>query len=348
MSFLDDVPLDWTRDELGALRDLLVMAYRRQTAAEQLAEEVGLAPGTFPIQFNMRTTWTELLTELGNQNLLRAAVERAAADPSAAAYRPRLEDMLDDEPALAPPQPLDGGGGWWNGGDPAALFPERLMERRSRLMPVELASAVSRAARSVAKLSLRFGAMRAHGTGFLIQPSWILTNHHNVVHEQYGQVTAIIAEFDYEAAFHGVALVRKGILETIVGSPEDDWAAVELESAVDRAPLSLGTPFDVGIDDTLVIIQHPQGAYKQFSLEPLAIRQLPANRLQYVADTQQGSSGSPVFNTRMHVVGLHHAETEATVMVDGRPDVVWLNQGIDINTVMRQLGANGVHFDPQE
>src|SRR5262249_19615343 len=160
-----------------------------------------------------------------------------------------------------------------------------------------------------------FGDKAAHGTGFLIQDDHILTNCHNVLDPDLGRVTSVIAEFDYEQAFAGTALVRKGVLDSIVSDADHDWAVIRLESAVERPPLKLGTPYDIGRDDTVVIIQHPKGAYKQFALEPLAIRHVDDQRIQYVADTQQGSSGSPVFNSQMHVIALHHAEKETTVEV---------------------------------
>ena len=112
--------------------------------------------------------------------------------------------------------------------------------------------------------------------------------------------------------------------------------------------MRLGTPYDVGIDDTVIIIQHPKGAYKQFSLEPLAIRHVDPTRLQYVADTQQGSSGSPVFNDRMHVVALHHVEAEVTQTVEGKPQTVWRNQGVQIGQVTQALTEHGVGFSVNE
>jgi Trypsin-like peptidase domain/Effector-associated domain 1 len=348
MTFLDKLPQDWSRPELNELRDLLVLAYPHSMDAEMLAMDVGLAPGTFPIQQNMRASWTALIVELGNQGKLRLLVEHAAEDPRVAAVHSRLEEMLGGRPAVATPQPVPGPG-WWRGDDlePAVaskLFPERLMERRSRLLQIALAAWVTAAAQSVAKLSLRFGAARAHGTGFLIGDDLLLTNHHNVVHEEYGPVTSVDVEFDYQEQFVGTPLVRKGLVDSIMGVPKDDWAVIRLAKAADRPPLRLGTPFDVGVDDTVVVIQHPNGAYKQFALEPLGIRYVDDERVQYVADTQQGSSGSPVFSTRMHVVALHHAEAETTVDVDGRTETVWRNQGINIGRVMSGLKDHEIAF----
>lgn len=349
MTFLDLLPQDWTRSELSELRDLFVLAYRRPTVAEQVAEQAGIVAGTFPYYADMRTTWTELIGVMGDQGRLRPLVEAAAKDPAAAAYRLRFAEMLSADPPVATPQPATDSPDWWRGDDSepavaARVFPERLMERRTRLMPIQLAQSVVEAARSVAKLSLTFGSHPAHGTGFLIAADTLLTNHHNVVHEEYGPATSVVAEFDHQLGFQGKALVRRCTIASVVGDAANDWAVLKLEAPVEREPLRLGTQFDVAIDDTVVIVQHPGGGFKQFALEPLAIRLVEADRIQYLADTQQGSSGSPVFNARMEVIALHHAEAEATVVVEGVPTVVWRNQGINISRVTRELTDRDIGF----
>lgn len=349
MSFLDEVPQNWTRPELPELRDLFVQAYRRPTAAEDLADGAGLIPGTFPNRDNMRLIWTALIKVMGDQGRLRALVESAVADLGAAAYRPRFEEMLHDNPAVQPPLRLGASGEWWKGDDrspavAASLQLERLMERRSRLIDIELAAEVTARARSVAKLSLRFGSEPGYGTGFLIGPDQVLTNHHNVMHETYGPVTSVVAEFDYDQGTHESPLVRRARTDHIVSDEADDWAVLTLVAPVDRPPLRLGTPFDISVDDLVVVIQHPQGAFKQFALEPLAVRYVDDSRIQYVADTQHGSSGSPVFNSKMHVIALHQAEAEVSMTVGGRADTVWRNQGIHIARIIQGLRTRGVAF----
>jgi S1-C subfamily serine protease len=349
VNFLDEIPPDWTRPELSELRDVFVLAYARPRAAEQLAEAADIVPGTFPLYNDMRMTWRELIRVMGNQGKLRALVQKAASDPAAAAYAPRFREMLKEKPTITLPQPVGSSDVWWKGDDrspavAARLHAERLMERRSRLMPIELAKWIADAAPSIAKLRLRFGDTVAHGTGFLIQDDHILTNHHNVRDPNLGMISSVIAEFDYEEAFAGTALVRKGAVDSIISDADHDWAVIRLEAPVKRPPLKLGTPYDIGPDDTVVIIQHPQGAYKQFALEPLAVRYVDDQRIQYVADTQQGSSGSPVFNSRMQIIALHQAEADMTVEVEGEPQVIWRNQGIHYSKLMSGLKKNGIAF----
>ncbi len=349
MTYLDDVPQDWTRPEYSALRDVLVHAYPRRADAAALAEAAGLVPGTFPERDDMRTTWTALIRVLGDQGRLAALVENAMRDPARAAYKERLGELLSGAPVLAPPQKASGDGDWWRGADRTAgaearLRRERLMHPRSRLMEVELAAEVVSAARSVARLSLRFGDERGHGTGFLIAAGLLLTNFHNVVHEKFGPATSVVAEFDHDQGKHETPLVRRVNVEPCLSSPDGDWAVLMLESPVDRVPLRLGTPFDIGVDDLVVIIQHPHGAFKQFALEPLAIRYVDELRIQYVADTQQGSSGSPVFNEKMHVIALHQAEAP-TAAVDGSGRL-WYPQGRRIEPIMQELASRNIQFGP--
>lgn len=350
-TFLDEVPLDLSRSEVRELRDLFVLAYRRESEAEQLATAAGLVPGTFPLLDNMRLIWTELLREMANQATLRAIVEEAANDETKRDYQDRFKEMLAGNPAVRSSQPvrLNDDGEWKGVGAKmeATLFHERLMEKRSRLLHIDVARRVSEVAQSVALLEMTYkSGERAHGTGFLIQPNVLLTNHHNFfgTEDKPQQIHAVKADFDYEREFIGSRNWIEGKIKTVKGNAEHDWAIIELAQTIDRPPISLGTPFDIKENDTVIIVQHPLGAPKQFALDAMAIRSVDDQKIQYVADTQKGSSGSPVFNSSMHVVALHHAESQQDLMVDGKEETIWRNQGIRISRVMDDLTANGIEF----
>jgi V8-like Glu-specific endopeptidase len=58
------------------------------------------------------------------------------------------------------------------------------------------------------------------------------------------------------------------------------------------------------------IIQHPEGdPMKAVMTQNYVVRDMSNSRVQYVADTMEGSSGSPVFNRKWEVVALHHSGT---------------------------------------
>lgn len=351
MNFLDEHPLDWTRPELMQLRDLFVLAYKRETAAEELAEAAGIVPGTFPNHDNMRTTWRELIQTMADQGKLRTMVEKASADVTIGGYQQSFAEMLAGNPTIQAPSPPKGAD-WWKGDDQnpmvaVRLHQERLIEQRSRLINISIARTVAELSRSVAKLTLRFATDNAHGTGFLIQPDLILTNYHNVADAKLGEVQSVIAEFDYEEGFdrRKKPLVLKGLVGSIKKNEAHDWAVIQLEQPTKRQSIPLGTPFDIAMNDPIIIIQHPLGAFKQFGIDMLSIRYVNDQIIQYITDTQKGSSGSPVFNIRMEVIALHHAEAEVMVQVNGRQDVQWRNEGIRIDQVMKDLEAAGINFE---
>jgi hypothetical protein len=61
--------------------------------------------------------------------------------------------------------------------------------------------------------------------------------------------------------------------------------------------------------EPVFIIQHPNGESKKISLlnNKMMIRNEQSSYLYYEADTEPGSSGSPVFNRQWEVVALHHS-----------------------------------------
>ena len=87
------------------------------------------------------------------------------------------------------------------------------------------------------------------------------------------------------------------------------------------------------------IVQHPDGRYKEVVLrENLLVARL-AEVLHYLADTEPGSSGSPVFNNEWKAIALHHwgGPWRATTDADGRPLKREINEGIRISAIVGDL-----------
>lgn len=348
MNFLDHAPIDWTRPEPRELRAILAQAFPELIYARQLAAQSGFDLADFPILTpTMQSTWHALMDKLAAQNKLRKLVEIAATEPMAAAWSPRLQQFLAADPPVEPPAPTQkhvAKVGLAATQDLVKITQQRLMLARPRYQPVATARRIGALARSVAYLELAFGAHRFHGTGFLIAPDRILTNHHNVVHPVHGALTSVTACFDEEEGHTGAALVRPGVPATIVAEPELDWAVITLDAPVDRDAITLGSPFDTVLDDDLIVIQHPLGGKKKFAIDFFSVRYLDASVVQYTADTQKGSSGSPVFNTRMHLVALHHAEVELIEVIAGKQVPVYRNEGMRIAPIIERLLAHAVPF----
>lgn len=93
-------------------------------------------------------------------------------------------------------------------------------------------------------------------------------------------------------------------------------------------------------EDYVNIIQHPHGREKQIALYHNVVQFVGSGRVQYLTDTEPGSSGSPVFNSQWEVVALHHAGGDLPEPGTGR--VVYRNEGIAVGRVLEGLKAAGV------
>lgn len=197
------------------------------------------------------------------------------------------------------------------------------------------------AARSVGRVHVVDAAGPAgFGTGFLVSPRLLLTNHHVLGSADIARHSAI--EFGFQDGPGGTAVrpTRLGFAPDVffVADRDLDFALV----AVDATPEVLA-PFGfnrltaaqgtVLIGEYVTIIQHPGGRKKQIVLRENKVIDIPEIAVTYSADTEPGSSGSPVFNDQWEVIALHHA----SVPTPGNEQFAFLNEGIRISRILRFL-----------
>lgn len=82
------------------------------------------------------------------------------------------------------------------------------------------------------------------------------------------------------------------------------------------------------VGDLVHIYQHPHGQPKCSATQTIA--KVKGNHLMYLADTDPGSSGSPVLNSQYIVVGLHRAGDDEA------------NQGVMIGAIVSWLQTQRV------
>ena len=80
--------------------------------------------------------------------------------------------------------------------------------------------------------------------------------------------------------------------------------------------------------DVLFIFQHPLGAPLMVSTTVGAISNAAGTRIRYQANTMQGSSGSPVIDTRGRLVAIHHYSAGMA------------NQGVPVSRIARAIQAS--------
>jgi V8-like Glu-specific endopeptidase len=207
------------------------------------------------------------------------------------------------------------------------------------LRPLAYLEMALNAARSVAYIEVHHPQRSWwSGTGFLVSRGLLLTNHHVI--PELALASQCIFRFNYqEDVWHNPAICKDycarpgGIFRT---NPELDYTLIELD----------GTPGDVWgclkvlprlpeIEQRVNIIQHPGGRPKQIAMQNNFVKYVNPKKLHYVTSTLPGSSGSPVFNDRWEVVGLHHAGGNLPE-VEGGP-IYYRNEGIAIGAILKDL-----------
>ncbi len=217
----------------------------------------------------------------------------------------------------------------------------------------------------------------ANGTGFLISPRLMMTNHH-VIRSPVDAKENLV-EFEYGDSPDGQPIsFQFKPEEFFVTSPIDelDCTVVALE-AMNRDGVSLSRFGAVSIadDENAVqvgerfnIIHHPAGGLKQVSIrDNFVAGEWPESDPRYwlyASDTERGSSGSPVFDENWKVVALHHAGVAVDdpdevavyrqilqslgVAGVGEASTVELNEGIRIEKIVTWLRQEARSLLPQE
>jgi endonuclease G, mitochondrial len=192
--------------------------------------------------------------------------------------------------------------------------------------------------------------LRPVGSGFMVSDSLFLTNNHVISSEEIARQSFV--EFNYEMDINGQpkSITRFALEpdEFFMTDPVEqlDFTVVSIGKCVN----GLGRPSDFGYcplisaDDKHVlgefvnIIQHPEGDFKQVVLRENQLVNRLDRFLEYMADTNPGSSGSPVFNDQWEAIALHHwGEPTQLTTPDGKTIRKDLNEGIRISSIFKEL-----------
>jgi hypothetical protein len=232
---------------------------------------------------------------------------------------------------------------------------------RDDTLPVDFLAAGGLAAGSVARLLVsRYhqGAemlkpdgdpRRDLGTGWVLTPTLLITNHHVVAAR--GDLEPAPAQTDFEQQAAGVLALfgydqksAQGVEATFEGAvaADDtlDYAILRAEKTLPAPPLRLASDPVSSPGEGVIpvnIIQHPDGRPKRAAIRNNLVYEATPELLQYFTDTRGGSSGSPVFDDRWRVVGLHlGSESAEEVMFQGR-STAWVNVGTQISAILEHL-----------
>ena len=262
------------------------------------------------------------------------------------------------------------------------------------LLPIWFLDRGAELRRTVARIKVvTSDGAESFGTGFLIGPGILLTNRHVLDQSDLGKdslhtiVASAVVEFDVEVVpkqtptgqlrFSSQRPVAFSLApETLLLTDawdQLDYVLIALERksmdgqhdiseyGYNRLAADLGKTVT---GEPVFIIQHPNGESKKISLlnNRMMIRDENSSYLYYEADTEPGSSGSPVFNRQWEVVALHHSVEFARDSQDrilARDGSVWrsemgaaaiktmnFNEGVRISRILKQLEAKRESMSP--
>ncbi len=252
-------------------------------------------------------------------------------------------------------------------GDEEAL--EAVINSEDNFLDVYLLAGAMYSAQAVGRIERPEGT--ALGTGFLIGPNLLLTNQHVLTRQELLEDAVI--RFGYQNGPTGVAdtgRVYKFDTGFYKSSPVEklDYALVKLtEEPLKEMKLELGPgegippftdllrqgkhrgylllgPRQIVKGDRVNIIQHPRGEPQKVVVTlNYVVKGMSQTRVHYLADTDRGSSGSPVFNKNWEVVALHHSgnpvpplqmSERMALQLQGKTQV---NEGIPIRAILPEI-----------
>ena len=220
--------------------------------------------------------------------------------------------------------------------------PEAILERiinSNDLVGVRYLESGSVAARAVGRVQIDDspGHLEGYGTGSMVSPRLLLTNHHVLPSAEFAAASSI--EFNFQLGMDGNELAPTSFPfdpDAFFLNDEDlDFALVAVRAEPSALAQFGWNPLieaegKVIIGESVTIVQHPGGGMKQIALRDNRLIDVLPDFLHYEADTEPGSSGSPVFNDQWEIVALHHASVPA-----GAEDPSgFVNEGIRVSKVL--------------
>ncbi len=236
----------------------------------------------------------------------------------------------------APPAGFKWVGGATAGGD-AGPFVEAVIDEPNFKAIWWLESAIE-ASRSVARVKLGAGS----ATGFLVGPDVFMTNNHVFENEQDARNAKL--QFNFRMLADENPAQRDEWQcdpdDMFKTNPALDYSIVRVKKKGGKNAGDVWGSFNIrhGVtvheNQRVNIIQHPQGRFQEIAFRDNQVRAVANDFIQYVTDTDYGTSGSPVFDDWFNVVALHNQR----VRDPANPNRWYRNQGYRVEAILADAG----------
>ncbi|MCM1966379.1 MULTISPECIES: trypsin-like peptidase domain-containing protein [unclassified Streptomyces] len=318
----------------GTLPILAAPGQQVQSDLNEMNRVERLIDGTVPLAVWLRNA-TDQLTDAAARDVVLKALDRVARDAAG-------------EPDVAPDVPT-------GESKEEIIF-------RDDTVPFGFLSDGETAGSSVARIKvlpyqggalLQPVALPHSGTGWLIAPGLLVTNHHVVNARKRTDGRQQVADpsdlqlqalgsrsrFDYLSE-DDTGAEETQASELVAWDEELDYAVLRLSGAPTDAFLRIASAPLVVDKDTPValnIIQHPGGEPKRIALRNNLAFEADDTDVRYFTDTRGGSSGSPVLTDDWTVVALHRGTRRVTDVSFQGKSTAFVNVGTQLSAIMRHL-----------
>jgi S1-C subfamily serine protease len=348
---VDAFPFPWPRPEAQELHRVLVNLYPNEKRVIYVAGTAGIQEGELAsgAPFDM---WSKVLDLAASRQATRQLVTFVRDQNPRSPSAPFLDALLRDAPTVIGVEPRnpDGSARFLSGTDTPTeqetlLFHDDLSILVGRLPAyIDTLRKMMEWAPAVCLLRVSAGPWSTMGTGFRIADDLLLTNHH-VLFPNGLQATQVVAEFGFETDARDADLPSRRLTcdsASIVADASDDWGVIRVTDAM--APewprVDLAQAVAPVLGEGAFILQHPLGTRKRLGFTRNTITEFNDRVVHYLTDTQQGSSGSPVFNAEGKLVALHHAGGTPQEVAGKLPLIK--NEGIRIPRILDALRKQNV------
>jgi hypothetical protein len=186
------------------------------------------------------------------------------------------------------------------------------------------------------------------GTGWLLTPELLMTNHHVVNARKEGEALAPDADLVLQAAnttvqfgFDAEGLEGQLVQVTalVAWDPTLDYAILRIPALGRRALRRKAKRIEKLPNDYVAvnIIQHPEGGTKKLGVRNNLVTASDGPDLRYFTDTKAGSSGSPVLTDAWEVAALHRGATFAENVTFQGKNVAYVNVGTHLDSILADV-----------
>lgn len=220
---------------------------------------------------------------------------------------------------------------------------ERIIGNRSSLLPIHFLEMGTLVSKAVAKLVVVQGDKEWSGTGFMLADDLLVTNHHVLPNKDAALGCGFSFNFQDIMGGGAAEVTSEKLAEAseFHTSIEHDISVVQLaDGASSRWGQLQLSEQTLARGSSANIIQHPQGRPKEVGLHHNFVAFADAERVQYLTDTEPGSSGAPVFDNSWKVIAVHHSG--GRFLESGTTRRYYRNEGISARRVNNLLTEWGV------